>query len=127
MASSVYSCYNPAACRVLSNCSTQYPYHHCNPDTEYHLSLKDIYFHSKDQLCKGVTCCELIACTPPPPPSMILYQQPALPVLIHTSTFDHENDMDALILIWILIPFAVFLIALSSILYYIRVYRRVEV
>ena len=126
MASSVYSCYDPAACRVLSNCST--PYHHyCNPDTEYHLSLKDIYFHSKDRVCKGVTCCELIACTPPPPPPTILYQQPALPVLIHTSTSDHESGMGDLILIWILISFAVFLISLSSILYYIRVYRRVEV
>lgn len=65
------TCYNPAACKHVSNCSST-PTTACEP-FEHQLELLDTYFVSiRDQWCKGITCCEIVPCS-------VFVEPPAFP------------------------------------------------
>lgn len=86
-------CYNPAACKQMSNCSS-IPSTVCE-NHEHQLELLDQFFFSiRKQWCKGITCCEVVSCSvsnnsqglfsppvSPPPPLLIEEQSPTYRVL----------------------------------------------
>lgn len=114
-------CYSPEKCRQVSNCSST-PSNSCE-DHEHQLNLLDIFFQSKlyDQWCKGITCCEVVACleppTPfPPAPPPVLFTTP--PPFISSNTnddFQQQQNDD----IWIMVSvFGVIFLGIAGTIVY---------
>lgn len=96
------NCYNPAACRHISNCSLPLSDAECYTDTEQQLHQLDRYYRSiTDQFCKGVTCCEIVPCCTlnnwPPPPETETYP----PMFLPNTTSHGQTDFKVLFQVFI--------------------------
>jgi hypothetical protein len=104
------TCYNPTACKHVSNCSS-IPVSSCE-NQEHQLELLDTYFYSEtqDQWCKGITCCEIVPCSTTEPPFPPAFPPLAQAALEGSDEWFHNNTWIVYIPLFFVTVFAVLLV-----------------